>query len=309
MKKEILLTLVMMLFSTSIAFSQEWFHIGDKWFFDDEEMLMFPAHGFRSYEVVGDTVIVGKQAKIIEKNTVDFGGALTNTDSVFVYEKNSKVYFWKDSEFTLMCDFSKNTGDTLGIAVEMLDCDSISPIIVDSVTNVTINGLVLKKQYYSFIQYSSVNGYQTDTVCNEVLEYVGSEADFTYLPLASPHPICVFTYQGLRCFEGNNFQYVSPYWSYSCDTLINGLTAIDELNSATDIEIYPNPSNGVVYISYPKGNTTIDKIELYSLSGKKISEFKTPNYIDLTDFPKGVYFIKICGNIEGHNVIRKIVRE
>ncbi len=57
--------------------------------------------------------------------------------------------------------------------------------------------------------------------------------------------------------------------------------------------IYPNPSNGLVYLE----GEGILKIELTDLNGQIISVFSTnENLIDLRGMDKGIYFLKIYGN-------------
>ena len=58
----------------------------------------------------------------------------------------------------------------------------------------------------------------------------------------------------------------------------------------TDIEVYPNPTNGQINFS----NIQADKIEVYDNIGKLIlSEDKPGNSIDISDSPSGLYNIKI----------------
>lgn len=66
---------------------------------------------------------------------------------------------------------------------------------------------------------------------------------------------------------------------------------IDE-NTLSEIEIYPNPTTEVININ-PKIDT-ISKIEIYSISGQIIKSINNPNFtIDVSDFSKGLYFLKI----------------
>lgn len=72
--------------------------------------------------------------------------------------------------------------------------------------------------------------------------------------------------------------------------------------------VYPNPVNSCLYISYTNMEETI--IELFDLSGKlvpTISERTNANLIklDIRDFPKGVYIIKMSNN-SGTNYYRFI---
>jgi len=65
-------------------------------------------------------------------------------------------------------------------------------------------------------------------------------------------------------------------------------TGVDE-NKNSALTIYPNPTNGLVYV---KSSELIDKVEVIDLNGKVIST-SISKTIDLSDLPKGIYFIKV----------------
>ncbi len=87
---------------------------------------------------------------------------------------------------------------------------------------------------------------------------------------------------------------------------LSSTTEIHELANTLDISVFPNPSEGkfrikIVKKQLVKGN---DYIAIYNLSGNRIyfSEFtsQTPNEIDLSAFPKGIYFVNIYAGGETH---------
>ncbi len=62
----------------------------------------------------------------------------------------------------------------------------------------------------------------------------------------------------------------------------------------SDINIYPNPTNGLVYIDFNK--YSIYKIELFNSQLKTIihKNVSNDNYkIDISGYPKGIYFLKV----------------
>ena len=82
---------------------------------------------------------------------------------------------------------------------------------------------------------------------------------------------------------------------------------IDDLTSLENVTVYPNPTNGVFYIS--KNNlTTITKIKIFNTNAKLIDEIKAVDsqntIIDLASFSKGIYFIEISN--ENNKVVKKI---
>jgi hypothetical protein len=56
--------------------------------------------------------------------------------------------------------------------------------------------------------------------------------------------------------------------------------------------VYPNPTNGIVNI----GNKNLNKIIIYDITGNKIKEWKSDAQIDLSNFSKGVYILKLFSN-------------
>nr|WP_321247916.1 aryl-sulfate sulfotransferase [uncultured Psychroserpens sp.] len=71
-----------------------------------------------------------------------------------------------------------------------------------------------------------------------------------------------------------------------------------------DLKIYPNPASNFVNIT---SRETIDKIELYSILGKKVLEVNHSDSIDISAINSGIYFAKIySGNI---SISKKIIKK
>ena len=75
-------------------------------------------------------------------------------------------------------------------------------------------------------------------------------------------------------------------------------------NNRSITSIYPNPSKDIIFINSEK--QTI-KIELYNISGQKLSENKNSNSININYLPAGIYLIKIYSN-EGIST-KRVVKE
>lgn len=93
---------------------------------------------------------------------------------------------------------------------------------------------------------------------------------------------------------------------YLDDILLTGdqSTAINELNLANAISIYPNPTNGIFSIEADK----IKSIEITSITGEVIEHLvvnKNITTIDLTSFSSGIYFAKIV--TDKGSAIKKII--
>ncbi|MEY8849507.1 beta strand repeat-containing protein [Psychroserpens sp. XS_ASV72] len=74
------------------------------------------------------------------------------------------------------------------------------------------------------------------------------------------------------------------------------LTVINETLSTTNLEVvdsnvnvYPNPSNGIVHV---KSNQRISTINLYDINGRHLQKYNT-NTLTIDHLPNGLYFIEI----------------
>ena len=92
------------------------------------------------------------------------------------------------------------------------------------------------------------------------------------------------------------------------DFLISGVLA-NESFELNNISVYPNPSNGLVTISY--GTLEPNQIQVYDISGKLILTKENLNVsesnIDLSTATQGIYFIKISS--ENQSVVKRLVKK
>ncbi len=80
--------------------------------------------------------------------------------------------------------------------------------------------------------------------------------------------------------------------------LYNVPTNIEEAKHE-NFQIYPNPSNGVFTIQNPTSLEDLSGLEISDITGKAIYNLTpghSPVQIDLSNYPKGVYFLKIETN-------------
>jgi hypothetical protein len=95
---------------------------------------------------------------------------------------------------------------------------------------------------------------------------------------------------------------ISPWYP-----LINGKNTALGVNeySASRVTVYPNPVTDRLFITTE--NAQMIKIEVYSISGKKVFEnLKFENSVDVSSLSKGIYFLEIISE-EGRD-IRKFIK-
>ena len=115
-----------------------------------------------------------------------------------------------------------------------------------------------------------------------------------------------------------------PYWFFSspltepgyythvidgqeCDSVI-GLTlmvleGVTESNG-NSVQVWPNPTNGIVHIEAD----VINKVEVYNLLGQLALTAEKVETIDLSHLEKGVYFLIISNN-NGAKAVTKVIKE
>jgi hypothetical protein len=86
----------------------------------------------------------------------------------------------------------------------------------------------------------------------------------------------------------------------------NLILSQNSIDKNKQINIFPNPSKGIFQISMEEEK--IELIKVYSLLGELKSEFQNSNDIDISDFPKGVYFLEIITK-NNERLINKILKE
>ena len=132
------------------------------------------------------------------------------------------------------------------------------------------------------------------------IEGIGSTSGFFY-PITNI-PTKTYWYSELACFKKDeNVIYLNPNFS-DCTTLI--LQNINELKTELYFKIYPNPSNRKNEIIIESDKNSIDRIQVFSLSGQllktyncgKVHEMKISTF----DFSSSIYILKIVdsyGNV------------
>lgn len=73
-------------------------------------------------------------------------------------------------------------------------------------------------------------------------------------------------------------------------------TSVESIENESFVKIYPNPSNGTIFIEFENPVQSDIRIEITNISGQKvyIKEFnsqKVIEHIDLSNLPIGIYTI------------------
>lgn len=197
----------------------------------------------------------------------------------YMYENDSNEVYFFDSgidDFQKLWDF--NPAENESWCVKIGGTDTLITYLVDSVSQIEINGQNLRQIFvtYKFHQ----NGYEYASSNTSIIEKIG---DISYFfPWNSG--ICDLNYAaGLRCYHDSQIGEYSTGIAESCD-YTDTWTNIDAVSPSNSILIYPNPTAGNVEVK----NIHEEYIELgYSIfdtSGRLIlsGELKSERFIDLS---------------------------
>lgn len=85
-----------------------------------------------------------------------------------------------------------------------------------------------------------------------------------------------------------------------------GITGINEQTNTEDFKVYPNPTNNIFNIILPNPSEHFT-ISVYSSLGQELFKMSNKTSIDISNFPKGIYFL----TVKNYNRIMttKIVKE
>ena len=90
-------------------------------------------------------------------------------------------------------------------------------------------------------------------------------------------------------------------WGDSVGLAWDQVLSVNE-NTELKVAVFPNPTNGRVYIS---GATATVDVEVYSVDGKRLKQLQSvEDYIDL-DVASGLYLLKITS--DNRSIIKKVI--
>ena len=100
---------------------------------------------------------------------------------------------------------------------------------------------------------------------------------------------------------------VTKYFSYEVGSNCSSLSTID-INLAHKLKLFPNPSSTKFSI-YNSSQIELNKVEIYSLLGKKLKKFDTNSIqYNIEDLSSGLYLVRIYSN-KGIFTTKKLVKK
>ena len=85
----------------------------------------------------------------------------------------------------------------------------------------------------------------------------------------------------------------------------NNPLGVSDFALTNTLKVYPNPTTNLLVV---KSSIPVDRVEVYSLSGKKIKDIQTSfNAISLNDLASGVYIVKITSDMQ--SISKRIIKQ
>ncbi len=300
MKKQ-LLSLLLLLSCVLSAQQKEWAPIGAKWYYT-EQFAFSGSISYILFESVADTVILGKNCRILQKSGDIICSEREMRSKEYMYQSGDTIFCYDPiiNDFYILYNFGAQAGDSWSFTISQMSAgtgrDTIV-ITVDSSDIVTINGQNLKRIFCSALfQYSppySFGGTQF-----QAIETIGS-LHFMFYAENDINGHCDANWtSGLRCYEDST---LGLYHSYEkdCDYTYtwtpSGGVSVENVDNQYNVKIYPQPASHSFYVELPQGEGFI--YELYHLSGQLLQSGSyqgiSPMQINCQSIPAGLYLLRL----------------
>lgn len=297
-------------FWTFFTYCQDFAPVGSIWHYTNYETSAPYPLGYLKIECLGDTVILGKTCRHLKKTKVQSNGVSVSEKDEFIYNSGDTVFIYvPDDNFYILYNFNAQPGDTWTTsAYDMYDDIYVeSTHLVDSIATTIINGQSLKQLFVrtteGYLTFWQKYGSNQDLAL--ITEKIG---DSGYMFPQNYGLWDIDLRIDLRCYSDSAFGEYNSGIVEDCEMLVSDTKEILEDNK---IEVFPNPANDEVRVSWNTSMLEIDSIlRITNLQGKvvKFLLLTTPNGIEtisLTDIPAGSYYVSI-GNA-ANNLTQKLI--
>ena len=291
------------IFITCSAKAQVFAPIGAEWYYTNIESFFGPSQGYEKIRVVGDTVIQGKNCRVLNRILMTtWNGAYTLPNTYLHISGDTVFRMAPDTTFSVLYNFGAQPGYSW-VTKEWLWSQNAGyvdiTITVDSISTMQHNGHQLRQLHLSTDHNLLSFGYR-----GTITETLGG-ANYMFLEdyAMSHDDIRV----NLRCYSDPVFGNYQADPSIPCTQMIS---ATPENNPVFPHKIYPNPTAGTVNIEFPSVNHP-KTLRIYDALGRQIQQHQvTASQSEiLVNLPtEGLYLF--LTEIQGQIVFsQKVIRE
>lgn len=237
-------------------------------------------------------IIANKQSitNSISFNVINTTMSLHN----YKYTNNIEAFIIVDSTLTGSFNYSKqyqNNAGFINITCEKNKAFQFSFDYLDKeVDSVAIEFNYSRAHLNSSINYTAIK--KTDSTTINVTGLF-SEEEFKHLP--QPINFVIYPYKNNKSKPRN----------FSFNVVKDFSTGLPVISKKHQLDIYPNPSNGLVMLSNFADIYSISVIN--NLGQELLTEINSSNFIDISTLQNGIYFI-IIANKNGEKVAKRLVK-
>jgi len=227
--------------------------VGTKWTYESKNHPRSFVK-FQEYIVKDSIQWKGEKALVIEPGLLD--------DQDYMLVKNNKVYFWDNllDDYQLNYDFENDSSYYINYFNQVSNQVDSTIVYIDSMAIENINGMNHSIQYCS-----STLGVGNIEMPFKIINKVGNNYGGPHLPVGFVIDNITNDIQRIRCFENDTIEYTLT--EVECDS--TWITTSSLEIQANTIQVYPNPTDGNVFI---EGIDQEIEYELYFSNGKLIKK-------------------------------------
>lgn len=287
-------------FYTSIFTLQSqpyWFPDNAEWYYT-VHCLGDPQCGFLRYNTVGDTVLAGKAATVVNSQYENDESQFSETGTHYFRAENDTVFYFSDSNnaWGMLYDFNAQPGDvwdlteTLsGIIFPVWGEVAEARIEVDSVTIEMLGGMMRRVIYtsplYDFEEQEPESDWHFRGPIVDGIGPVGFSAGLLGQPVGeSPGGYLPY----FSCYRENGALI------YGTGELPCGIVSGVDEETAFDFTVFPNPTASHIRFQLPPEFAFHADIRVYNSVGQsvfQIENFNTLNPLPM-NYPPGLYVVE-----------------
>jgi hypothetical protein len=243
-----------------------------------------------------DTIISGINVKKLIVKLIDYysinppqGRMETDLSIEYEYVSNDSLFYYDNvnDTFFLKYDFNATVGESLEIHKHMVECSdpfypSIDTFLVNSINYDTLNNIIFQSLEYD-------DDFNDLYLIGKVIRNIGGQ-EFFYPysnPLFCNNPYPEYAWGLIYYFDNVRGNIISS------NHPIQHILPLLEGQKETDfhLNIYPNPSNGYLWVDIDNNNDY--DYTIFDYSGKFIQNGKTQGgQINVLEIKNGMYYIK-----------------
>jgi hypothetical protein len=293
------ISIIALLSLTISGMAQVWCYPGSEWYYDRNSIT---GNGYARLTYIGDTMFHSKNCNHILYYSQEYVymsqniQVMTLYNYYYTYTENNIVYMFYSflGQFDTIANFNATPGDKWFLPHDN-DCGTIECDVIDT-GHIVIQAKNLK---WLKVEYNGVPDYIYERIGN--LRFYPPDmvkGCISDNPLGGP----------LRCYSDNEISNFKQFQPQNNCNYINAPAGIFEtVYSNNNVKVYPNPTDNKLIVAFCGQRQSISLTNPIGQILLKKEEPKTEEELDLSQIPKGIYFLNVW--IDGTKKTYKVIKE